>query len=53
MNVVHFTGEVITLLKGKDGVAGAVYEVVYDEEDDPFEVDHLVEDYRDGSVRIL
>jgi len=41
------------LLKGKDGVAGAVYEVVYDEEDEPFEVDHLVEDYRDGSVRIL
>ena len=38
--------------KGKDGVPGAVYIINYEEEGS-YDVDHLLEDYKEGSVEIL
>ncbi|KAK3108124.1 hypothetical protein FSP39_001687 [Pinctada imbricata] len=45
-----YTGTVISLISGCDGHINAVYEVVYDGEDEPYEIDHLMQDYHSGSV---
>ena len=46
-------GKVTRLKKGKDGKPGAVYVVYYNEEDEEYIVDHLYEDFEEGSVKIL
>ena len=47
------TGTVIDLVSGVDGQEGAVYRIEYDGESDAFEVDHLIHDFTEGSVKIL
>ena len=45
-----YTGTVISLISGCDGHTNAVYEVIYDDEDEPYEIDYLMQDYHSGSV---
>ena len=45
-------GKVKSVVRGKDGVQGTVYEVDYREEG-VYDVDHLLEDYLEGSLSIL
>jgi hypothetical protein len=47
------SSEVTDILRGSDGRAGCVYEVLYEGEQEPHEVDHLVEDLKIGHVKIL
>ena len=47
-----YTGTVLSLVRGKDGSNGAVYEVEYDD-DDTYEIDHLIEDYRQSQVKFI
>lgn len=44
-----YTGTVLSVMSGTDGDLDAVYEVLY-EDDEVYEVDHLVQDYQSGSV---
>ncbi|VDI61228.1 Hypothetical predicted protein [Mytilus galloprovincialis] len=46
-----YKGTVVSLLKGTDGKLNAVYEVLFDGDDDVYEIDHLVADYHSGSVQ--
>lgn len=48
-----YEGTVIRTLLGKDGDPTAVYEVLYDGEDEPCEVDQLLEDYQTSSLKFL
>jgi hypothetical protein len=48
-----FAGYVTRLLSGIDGTDGAKYEVEYDGYESAFEVDHLLEDYLEGSLKFL
>ncbi|XP_063414164.1 uncharacterized protein LOC134696586 isoform X2 [Mytilus trossulus] len=48
-----YKGTVLSVKSGKDGVKGAIYEVLYDSDDNPYEINHLVEDYRSESVRFI
>ncbi|KAK3102700.1 hypothetical protein FSP39_013237 [Pinctada imbricata] len=48
-----YPGTVVSLLSGKDGEPGAVYEVLYDDDEEPYEVDHLTEDLKSSSVKFL
>ena len=50
---MHITGDVVRVLKGTDGRVGCIYEVAYDGEDLPNKVDHLLEDFKVGDVKIL
>ena len=46
-----YRGTVLCVLSGIDGDLNAVYEVLYDGDDDVYEIDHLIQDYRAGSVQ--
>ena len=41
------------LLDGLDGQQGAVYEIQYEGDATMYEVDHLLQDYEEGSVKFL
>ena len=43
----------VTVISGTDGSPTAVYEVLYDGDDEPYEVDHLMEDFQQFSVKYL
>lgn len=45
-----YKGTVLSVVSGVDGAADAVYEVQYEGEEDPYEVDHLLEDYRSSAL---
>ncbi|XP_069105185.1 uncharacterized protein [Argopecten irradians] len=48
-----YSGTVLAVVSGLDGSDDAVYEVQYDGEDDSFEVDHLIEDFRASQVKFI
>ena len=48
-----YEGTVLKLLTGDDGGLKSRYLIKYDEELEACEIDHLVEDYLEGSVIIL
>jgi hypothetical protein len=48
---VWYKGCVLGVLSGRDGDIDCVYEVQYDGEGEPCEVDHLVQDYLSLSVK--
>ena len=48
-----YTGTVLPLLVGTDGSDDATYEVKYDNDDEIYEIDHLVEDYKEASVKFV
>ena len=48
-----YKGTVLDILKGQDGSPSAVYEVLYDEENSPHEVDNLQTDFNSGSVKFI
>ena len=41
------------LIAGVDGALNSRYLIKYDDEEPPYEINHLVEDYHDGSVELL
>ena len=41
------------VIKGKDGTSDAVYEVLYDSEEEAFEVDNLQQDFDDGCLKFI
>ena len=45
-----YEGTVTAVISGTDGSPTAVYEVLYDEDDEPYAVDHLVEDFQQSAV---
>ncbi|CAG2223289.1 unnamed protein product [Mytilus edulis] len=48
-----YKGTVASMLSGTDGRLNAIYEVLYEGEDEPFEIDHLIQDYQSGSVQFI
>ncbi|CAC5417661.1 unnamed protein product [Mytilus coruscus] len=48
-----YKGTVVSMLSGTDGRLNAIYEVLYEGEDEPFEIDHLIHDYQSGSVQFI
>ncbi|CAC5417656.1 unnamed protein product [Mytilus coruscus] len=50
---VWYKGTVVSMLSGTDGRLNAIYEVLYEGKDEPFEIDHLIQDYQSGSVRFI
>ena len=46
-------GTVLSVLSGQDGQASAVYEIHYDEENEVYEVDKLLEEYTNGELKFL
>ena len=48
-----YKGTVLSVTSGKDGDPDAVYEVQYDGEDSPYEVDRLIDDYADGCLTFI
>ncbi|VDI47752.1 Hypothetical predicted protein [Mytilus galloprovincialis] len=48
-----YKGTVVSLLSGTDGRLTAIYEVLYEGADEPFEIDHLIQDYQSGSVQFI
>lgn len=48
-----YDGTVLEVVKGKDGEVSAVYNILYDGDEESYEVDHLVDDYSKSSVRFL
>ena len=48
-----YTGTVLSLLAGTDGTEDAMYEVKYDNDNEAYEIDHLVEDYKEASVKFV
>ncbi|KAL4217840.1 hypothetical protein ACF0H5_022579 [Mactra antiquata] len=51
LSVKWFSGSVLGTSKGKDGDPKAVYHVLYDGEDEPYDVDDLITGYNDGSLK--
>ena len=45
-----YTGSVLSVVSGQDGHPDAVYEVLYDREQELYEVDHLLDDYLCSSL---
>ena len=41
----------VKLVKGKDGQKSAVYEVFYEDEGESYIIDHLLQDFDEGSVK--
>ena len=41
------------MLSGQDGQLSAKYEILYDNDTEPFEVDGLLQDYMDGELKFL
>ena len=52
-SIQWYNGTVLQLLHGKDGETGAVCEVLYTDDDEPLEDDHLIEDYGEESVKFI
>ena len=50
---ISLIGRVKRILRGSDGWVNCIYEVLYEGEKEPHEVDHLIEDYRKDQVKIL
>ncbi|XP_069105065.1 uncharacterized protein [Argopecten irradians] len=48
-----YNGSVLAVLQGIDGGVDTVYEILYDSEDDPHEVNGLLDDYQDSTVRFI
>ncbi|XP_021375757.1 uncharacterized protein LOC110464719 [Mizuhopecten yessoensis] len=48
-----YIGTVLEVIKGKDGHPSAIYEILYDGEDEPQQVDNLHEDLNGGSVKFV
>lgn len=48
-----YSGTVIGLINGKDGDLETVYEVLYDGDDEPYEIGHLREDYLSSSLKFI
>lgn len=46
-----YEGFVVSILSGSDGDRNAVYEVQYEDDEEAYEIDHLVQDYELGSVK--
>ena len=40
----------MSVISGTDGKLNAVYEVLYNGDDDAYEIDHLIQDFHAGSV---
>ena len=40
----------MSVISGNDGKLNAVYEVLYDGDDDAYVIDHLIRDFHAGSV---
>jgi len=47
-----YKGTVLSV-KGRDGDTRAVYQVQYDEEDEPYHVDNLASDYDEGILKFI
>ena len=45
-----YTGLVLSVASGKDRDSKAVYQIQYDNEEDVYDVDDLLEDYNEGNV---
>ncbi|KAJ8309411.1 LOW QUALITY PROTEIN: hypothetical protein KUTeg_014285 [Tegillarca granosa] len=48
-----YTGTVTGISSGRDGNPDAVYDVLYDGEDEVYSVDHLYEDYQSASLKFI
>ena len=49
-----YTATVLSVLRGTDGKDDVTYEVVYDgDSNTPYDIDHLVEDFRAGQVKFI
>ena len=48
-----YLGSVLKLIAGVDGQLKSRYLIKYDGEENEYEIDHLVEDYLEGSVILL
>jgi hypothetical protein len=46
-----YEGTVVSVLSGTDGDLNAVYEVLYEGEDEAYKIDNLIQDYKSGSVQ--
>ena len=45
-----YEGTVVSVLSGTDSDLNAVYEVLYEGEDEAYKIDNLIQDYKSGSV---
>ena len=45
-----YKGTVVSIVSGTDGHLNAKYDMVYEGDDEAYEVDHLIQDYQCGSV---
>ncbi|CAG2198018.1 unnamed protein product [Mytilus edulis] len=52
-NSKWYSGTVTGVLTETDGADGAEYEVLYDGDDEPHIIDHLLEDYRSCSLKFI
>ena len=50
---LRYSGTVLSVLSGQDGQASAIYEVLYDNEIEPYEVDQLLQEYMTGELEFL
>ena len=48
-----YTGTVTGVKSGRDGDRDAEYRVFYDEEQETYDVDGLLNDYREGSLKFI
>ncbi|XP_052063676.1 uncharacterized protein LOC127703187 [Mytilus californianus] len=48
-----YTGRVISVIQNEDGDKDAVYEVLYEDCDEPYEIDHLLEDFTNSSLKLI
>jgi hypothetical protein len=48
-----YCGMIRDVVKGLDGDPKAVYDILYDKDTESFEVDHLYEDWTNGSVEFV
>lgn len=48
-----YSGTVLGVISGTDGVDNAVYEIQYEGDNSIYEVDHLQEDYKRSLVRFI
>ncbi|CAC5399020.1 unnamed protein product [Mytilus coruscus] len=48
-----YNGRVIFVIKNKDGDKNAVYDVLHGDCEDPYEIDHLLEDFSNSSLKLI
>ena len=48
-----YFGTVMKLIAGVEGALKSRYLIKYEDEEAPYEINHLVEDYHEGSVEFL